>query len=66
MILDERTLPKFQQKDLQALQKALDEEDDRLLDCLWGEVYGSINSAYYGNEINKDVADYLRKKYLGL
>lgn len=66
MILDERTLPKFLQKDLQALQKALDEEDDRLLDCLWGEVYGSINSAYYGNEINKDVADYLRKKYLGL
>lgn len=66
MILDERTLPKFLQKDLQALQKALDEEDYRLIDCLWSEVYGSINSAYYGNEINKDIADYLRKKYLGL
>ncbi|MDR2713709.1 MAG: hypothetical protein LBB91_11415, partial [Clostridiales bacterium] len=37
-----------------------------LLDCLWGEVYGSINSAMYSNEITKDEAAFLREKYLGL
>ena len=37
-----------------------------LLDCLWCEVYGSINSAMYDKEITKDEAAYLREKYLGL
>lgn len=52
------------------LQKALDEylqgEKDRVsyMDCLWGELYGSINSSQWGDEITREQADYLRKKYL--
>ena len=34
------------------------------LDCLFDEVYGSINSAYYDGCITKEQADYLRQKYL--
>ncbi len=37
-----------------------------LIDGLWSEVQGSINSAYYDNEISGEQAEYLRKKYLGL
>lgn len=52
------------------LQKALDEyiqgEKDGVsyMDCLWGELYGSINACQWGDEITKEHADYLRKKYL--
>lgn len=52
------------------LQKALEEyiqgEKDKVsyMDCLWGELYGSINSSQWGGEITKEQADYLRKKYL--
>lgn len=52
------------------LQKALDEyiqgEKDGVsyMDCLWGELYGSINACQWGDEISKEHADYLRKKYL--
>lgn len=34
------------------------------LDCLYDDLYGSINSAQWGGEITKEQADYLRKKYL--
>lgn len=27
------------------------------------ELIGSINASYYGNEISKSIADYLRNKY---
>jgi len=37
-----------------------------LLDCLYGELQGSINSAFYDREITKKEFDFLRKKYLGL
>ena len=29
-------------------------------DCLWSKLSGSINSAFYGGEITKDQANYLR------
>ena len=34
------------------------------LDCLWDELYGSINASQWGWEITKEQADYLRAKYL--
>ena len=61
----------YLEKDLPAsLQKALDEyiqgEKDHVsyMDCLWGELYGAINSNQWSNAITKEQADYLRAKYL--
>ena len=34
------------------------------LDCLYDDLYGSINAAQWGGEITMEQADYLRKKYL--
>ncbi len=65
MEVDERTLPIYLQKDIKAWVKGL-EENSTLLDCLWGELYGSINSAYWDREISEEVADYIRYKYLGI
>jgi len=53
-----------------SLQKALDEyiqgekEQVSHMDCLWGELYGSINACQWGGRITLEQADYLRKKYL--
>lgn len=57
-------LPEYLQNDLDAYKNGL-KTHSSLLDCLWGELYGSINIA----EINEGIitsehADYLRKKYL--
>ena len=61
----------YLEKDLPAsLQKALDEyiqgEKDHVsyMDCLWGELYGAINSNQWSNAITMEQADYLRAKYL--
>ena len=59
----ERDLPR-------SLQKALDEyvqgEKDQVsyMDCLWGELYGSISSNQWCGAITQEQADYLRAKYL--
>lgn len=34
------------------------------LDCLYDDLYGSINAAQWGGDITREQADYLRKKYL--
>lgn len=34
------------------------------MDCLWGELYGSINANFWGNVITEEQAAYLRAKYL--
>ena len=57
-------LPDYLQKDLDAFKAGL-KTNSTLLDCLWSELYGSINIA----EINEGVitpehADYLRQKFL--
>ena len=57
-------LPDYLQHDLDAYKSGMKSRSS-LMDCLWGELYGSINIA----EINEQVithehADYLRKKYL--
>ena len=54
----------------ESLQHSLDEfiqgEKDQVphMDCLWGELYGSINACQWGGRITKEQADYLRAKYL--
>ena len=57
-------LPDYLQHDLDAYKEGL-KTHSGLMDCLWGELYGSIHIA----EINEGVitpehAEYLRKKYL--
>ena len=62
----------YLEKDLPAsLQKALDEyiqgEKDHVsyMDCLWGELYGSINIAEINDgAITHEHANYLRQKFL--
>jgi hypothetical protein len=60
----EYNLPDYLQRDLDAYKDGF-KNRSILMDCLWGELYGSINMA----EINDGVitpehADYLRQKYL--
>lgn len=60
----EQGLPEYLQKDLDAYKEAL-ENGSNLLDCLWGELYGSINAAEITDGvISPEQADYLRRKYL--
>lgn len=57
-------LPDYLQKDLDVYKKGL-EEKSGLIDCLWGELYGSINMAEISDAaISHEHAEYLRKKYL--
>ena len=68
MEVDERTLPLYLQKDIKEFvnYKNSDINPKLRLDIYWGELYGSINSAQHSYEITKEVADYLRDKYLGI
>ena len=64
-------LPGFLQRDIDALLEAELQEKETgkkclHMDCLLDEVYGSVNAAYWDNLIDKETAEYLRKKYLGL
>lgn len=61
--LDEQDLPASLQRDLDAYQKGL-AENVSYLDCLWCELYGSINSAQWSGEVSEDQARCLREKYL--
>lgn len=65
MELFELTMPQYLKNDIKAWNEGV-RTKSTLLDCLWGEVYGSINSAFYDNEISEEEAIYLRKKYLGI
>lgn len=57
-------LPDYLQHDLDAYKEGLKTKSD-LLDCLWGELYGSINMAEISEgAITPEHADYLRQKYL--
>ena len=58
-------LPPYLKKSIMEFEEGC-KNKSTLLDCLWGEVYGSINSAMHDNEITKDEAAFLREKYLGL
>lgn len=57
-------LPAYLQDDLDAYKEGL-KTHSSLMDCLWGELYGSINIAEINEQaISSEHADYLRKKYL--
>lgn len=57
-------LPDYLQHDLDAYKAGV-KTHSGLLDCLWGELYGSINMAEISEGIiTPEHADYLRKKYL--
>lgn len=54
-------LPDYLQHDLDAYKEGL-KKRSTLLDCLWGELYGSINMAQISDSvITAEHADYLRK-----
>ena len=60
----ERGLPDYLQQDLDAYKQGIKEKSS-LLDCLWGELYGSINIAEINEgSITHEHAQYLREKYL--
>lgn len=61
----EINLPPYVQHDIDALIKGR-QENVSYLDCLYMELYGSINAAYYDHEIDQEQYSYLRKKYLHL
>lgn len=57
-------LPESLQHDLDAYKEGL-KSHSSLMDCLWGELYGSINIAQIDDGfITPEHADYLRKKFL--
>lgn len=60
----ESGLPESVQK---ALKEYLQGEKAQVLylDCLWGELYGAINSNLWAGLITEEQASYLREKYLG-
>ena len=60
----ETGLPQYLQDDLDAYKEGL-KTASSLLDCLWGELYGSINAAEISEgSISHEHANYLRRKYL--
>ena len=62
--LDEYDLPQYLLHDLHEYKRGL-KNGSSLMDCLWGELYGSINAAEITDGvISHDYADYLRNKYL--
>ena len=57
-------LPEYLQQDLDAFKEGL-KNGSSLMDCLWGELYGSINIAEINDgAITPEHADYLRQKFL--
>ena len=59
----ESGLPGFVRRALDNLLQG-ELEQVSYLDCLYDDLYGSINAAQWGGEITREQADYLRKKYL--
>lgn len=56
-------IPEYLYDDIVRLQKGI-EDNVNYLDCLYDEVQGSINLAYYDHCISWEQAEELRKKYL--
>ena len=59
----ETNLPADLQKAIQDYLEGIRTQSS-VLDCLWDELYGSINASQWGWEIAKEQANYLRAKYL--
>lgn len=60
------SLPPYVEKDLRELIAIRNGKSDEPIDCVWGEVYGSLNSAQWDFEMSVEVADYFRRAYLGI
>lgn len=57
-------LPGYLQHDLDAFKEGM-KQGSTLMDCLWSELYGSINIAQINDgAITQEHADYLRNKFL--
>lgn len=63
--LQNMDLPKYLIDSIKGLIKA-EQENSSILDCWYDDVYGSINAAQHDNEISNEIANKLRKKYLGI
>lgn len=60
----EHGLPEYLQHDLDAYKAGL-KHGSTLMDCLWGELYGSLNIAEIDDgAITPEHAEFLRQKYL--
>lgn len=59
----EVAVPKYLRHAIDEYKKEENNPNCSHIDCLLDEIYGSINSAYWDNEIGKEQADYLRDKY---
>ena len=62
----EKDLPPYLQKSIDELKLRIEKKSTVPLDLLLDDLYGSINSAFWDNEISKEQAEYLRSKYLGI
>lgn len=62
----EMDLPPYVQKSIDDLKQGIEGKSTIPIDLLLDDLYGSINSAFWDNEISKEQAEYLRSKYLGI
>jgi hypothetical protein len=58
-------IPEFLERDILQLEKGI-KENDSCVDCMYDELYASINAAMVNGIISTSDAAFLRKKYLGL
>lgn len=59
----EKYMPKYLKHDIEEYMKYKDDPKCMVKDCLLDEIYGSINSALWDDEISEEQAEYLRNKY---
>lgn len=59
----EKILPPYLMHDIKEVEKYKYDNTCHHFDCLLDELYGSINSAQWGNEIPIPLASFIRDKY---
>lgn len=64
--VDLRTLPISIQIAIRDLEQAVADKNQLAINDEVCEVYGAINGSQHGDEISKELADFLRAKYLGI
>ena len=58
-----KCIPSYLKHDIDEYLKYKDDKTCHYIDCLLDEIYGSINSALYSDEITDEQANYLRDLY---
>lgn len=58
-----RCIPEYLKHDIDEYLKYKNDKTCKHIDCLLDEIYGSINSALYSDEITEEQANYLRDLY---